>query len=70
MKCMTVMHETEENKHIGILDNLFDYGKRHQNIHQKEKKPVPQNINLECFFLEKADPSISSISTFVFVLNE
>ena len=41
MKCMTVMHETEENKDIGTLDNLFDYEKRHQNIHQKEKKPVP-----------------------------
>lgn len=53
MKCMTVMHETEENKHIGILDNLFDYGKRHQNIHQKEKKPVPQNINLRMFFSGK-----------------
>ena len=52
MKCMTVMHETEENKHIGTLDNLFDYGKRHQNIHQKEKKPVPLR-NLRMFFSGK-----------------
>ena len=50
MKCTTVMHDTEGNKHIGILDNLFDYGQRHQHIHQTEKKAVSQYINLRMVF--------------------
>ena len=55
------MSDTEGNKCICILDNLFDCQQPHQYIHLKEKKKVLWYTNSKKIFSEKNLPLIENV---------